>query len=154
MRYLAYALVLMFGFADLVAAQPYELRVSAEWTHEGGADDFVLYLCDQPITGEFGGNLADESLIGKCEGALTKVEIPGTQRQAAVTCSMSKKQGTLYARISARKKQKVGGVDRVLETDLSQQTTLVYDLDDVTEIDRGEAPVIIDVTRIKEIVIR
>jgi len=155
MKYLVYALVLFFGSAALALAQPYSITVTATWeVHPDDAasppDEWILYGCDKPITGEFSRNLSDNSLIGKCDGRLEAYRIPGDKREAVKVYEVQAKKGTTYWRMSALRVRD----GKQLESDLGEQVTLVYDLDDVDVIDRGHAPIRIDVGRVKEIVIR
>lgn len=131
MRYLALLMILCS-----VATSAYAANVSftASWTAptadiEGNPatpDDYMLYVCDQPITSQYQAPMPDGVLVGACAGTMQTYVVTTTQTTGNYTTTLLT--GTAYARVTARRNVTVDGVPKVIESDLSNQATRVWNL--------------------------
>ncbi len=78
--------------------------------------DYVLYLCDAPIISDF----PKASPSGSCNGNLKAYITKKTSYRGQYITP--RRQGTLYARVSARKRKLVRGRVDMVESDLSNQS--------------------------------
>lgn len=82
----------------------------------GEADDYKLYVCDQPITSVF-----PSSPSGECAGNLQTHII--TENEYDGVYESTENSGTIYARVSARKIIQVDMETVIVESDLSNEAS-------------------------------
>lgn len=146
MRIIGFVLGLIWVGIGFIPAHAADVSFRAVWVGPttyvdgtpGEADDYKLYVCDQPITSVY----PDTTPSGTCEGNIqtyvtTEVDFSGIYVSEEFS-------GILYARVSARKHVLVGDKTVIAESDLSNEVSKVFPLPE-TPITVLSPPTVIDI---------
>ena len=131
MKYIAYALVLMFGFA--MAAVGAEIKFRANWNPPLNDDgtpqkvsQYVLYVCDEPMPDVWGNELSGQKFVGSCpNGTLMTCEIPGdsTSYEGVYKVKAKRRKVDVHFRLTSRELLEDGSY---IETDPSNPSLFVH----------------------------
>lgn len=126
-RYVLFVLVVLS--AGLVWAEEVQIRASWDPVTEDtrgnplDPDDYVVYVCNEPILSRFADPFTERPIEELCEGKLKYVAVKDTQ--ADVAYELESLSSLLYVRVSARVYVEDQGGLNTLESDLSEQVKVL-----------------------------